>query len=518
MIFSRRNLLLGLLALAALYIARLGVAPLADPDEGRYAEIAREMNASGDFAAPHLNGVPYFEKPPLVLWLVAGSLKLFGANEFAVRLPIALLSLGSVLAIYFLLRREHPEAAVIAALAQGLNLYSFVLSQILTLDPGLTFFMTVAGLLLYRAVRDESAGKPFLTQLRLAYLACAMAVLTKGLIGLLPGIGFGLYLILSGRLRKWARFRPWEVFILTTLVNLPWVMTVERRFPGFARDAIWEQQFVRFVSGPADHHRTSLAETAGLFIGLALLGLFPWVIQLIAGLRAGWKERTNGGLAAFALCQWLVISLFFLLSSTKLATYLLPAWPWAAVMIGLAFAPRERVIGLRKATALRGAVFIGLVLALFVLIALPFYTETRSARRQARIINADPRFAQMELYFFGDDFPSGLFYLGRTVTLVRYGLHGELREGAKYTDHFPEVFQNDFLARFNRETPMAALVHPYDWRGLTGKLRDDKDWPPNPYIFSPFQLIDEQGEAVLIINHWPGGKSDPLEHPKNAAP
>ena len=216
-----RRLTLVLLALAALYLWRLGVAALADPDEGRYAEIAREMLARHDFLAPHLNGVPYFEKPPLVYWLLAGSLKLFGANEFAARLPGVLLMLIAIAAIGWMAERTRPGLGWLVALITGLNLYSFVLGRLVTLDAGLACFTTLGGVFLWLAADAEEKQQPHLGWTRLGYLSCALGVMIKGFIALLPGAGFGLYLILAGRFKRTLKFRPWEALLLVVAVAAP---------------------------------------------------------------------------------------------------------------------------------------------------------------------------------------------------------------------------------------------------------------------------------------------------------
>src|ERR1043165_2900249 len=129
---GRRDLWMLAFAFGALFLATLGRHPLSNPDEGRYAEIPREMIASGDWVTPRLNGVPYFEKPPLGYWCVAVSQKVFGPSEWSVRLVPSLFALGGVLFTYAAARRLYGrEAGVGAAVVLGTSLLYFALSQIL---------------------------------------------------------------------------------------------------------------------------------------------------------------------------------------------------------------------------------------------------------------------------------------------------------------------------------------------------------------------------------------------------
>src|ERR1700690_1240771 len=131
--------------LAVLWFATLSLRPLFNPDEGRYAEIAREMLAGGDWVIPHLNGLAYIEKPPLQYWATALSLQLFGPTAFAARLYTALTAIGALLAVWWVARRLWSAGAAwrAAAVLASLSLYP-VIGQLLSLDMSLTFFMTVA--------------------------------------------------------------------------------------------------------------------------------------------------------------------------------------------------------------------------------------------------------------------------------------------------------------------------------------------------------------------------------------
>src|SRR5579871_4677781 len=157
----QRALRLGFIAAAALilYLPGLGRPALWEPDEGRYGEIAREMYLSGDYVTPRDDFVRYFEKPPLVYWAEAASIHIFGMNEFAVRLPAALFSVGEVVVTAALAEVMFGEAVgILAAIALALSPLFFGFARFATLDPALAFFMTAALGTFWMAARARDFG------------------------------------------------------------------------------------------------------------------------------------------------------------------------------------------------------------------------------------------------------------------------------------------------------------------------------------------------------------------------
>src|SRR5512135_1830099 len=153
---SSRLILCALIA-AALYLPGLGRPALWEPDEGRYAEIAREMVLTGDYATPRNNFELYFEKPPLVYWATAGAIRIFGPTEFAVRLPAALFSVGQVVLTAALADvMLGASAGMLAALALMLSPLFFAFARFATLDPALAFFLTAALGAFFMAARETS--------------------------------------------------------------------------------------------------------------------------------------------------------------------------------------------------------------------------------------------------------------------------------------------------------------------------------------------------------------------------
>lgn len=300
-------------AALAVFCWRLGAAGLMDPDEGRYAEIAREMLVLGDWLLPHLNFVPYLEKPPLVPWLIALSFLAFGETEWAARLPVALSAVGGVLLAYALGRRWWGErsglwAALVLATAGGY----VVLGRLLTLDMTLTLFLNAAVALGYLAYEED---RPRL--LVPAYLALAQAVLTKGPVALV------LAVVILGAVSLWERRRPWTFWLspggllLFGIIAFPWFIWVSLRIPEFPSYFFWEHHVGRYATAPIH------PEPFYYYLPVLLAAFLPWTPLLPGAVLASraWAEPRGRFLMLWAG----VILVFFSLSRGKLAPYILPA-------------------------------------------------------------------------------------------------------------------------------------------------------------------------------------------------
>ena len=235
---SQRLLVVSVVGALLLWFAPLGSYHLFNPDEGRYAEIPREMVAGGDWVTPRLNAIKYFEKPPLHYWATAVAFSAFGEHEWTARLWVALTGfLGLLLTAWTGTRIYGARVGVTAALVQGGALLYLGLARLSTLDMGLSIALelALAGLLLLVAAPAASARLERGGALLLA-LGTALAFLSKGLVGILiPGAVAALYLLLR---RDWGlllRARPWWTLAALLLVAAPWVLLVAQRNPEFAR-------------------------------------------------------------------------------------------------------------------------------------------------------------------------------------------------------------------------------------------------------------------------------------------
>ena len=278
---GRDLLLLGLVC-AVLFGLRLGSSPLPNPDESRYAEIPREMLATGDWVTPRLNGVNYFEKPPLVYWLVAASQKVFGPGEWAARAVPALFALGGVLLTYGAARRLHGRNAGLAAgLILATSLLYFALARILLLDMVVSVLMSTALFCFILGVQ-EPAGARRRWLFYALYASMALATLTKGLIGfLVTGAVMFLWLLVCN---QWHRLRPLYLptgALLFLALAAPWHVLAARHNPTWLHRYFVYEHWERFTSTAA-----SRPGPWWYFVPVALLGLFPWTGFLWGALRA----------------------------------------------------------------------------------------------------------------------------------------------------------------------------------------------------------------------------------------
>ena len=362
-----RDLLILAVILGIPFFQYLGGLPLIDPDEGRYAEIPREMLERGDLLTPTLNYVKYFEKPPLLYWINAASLKIFGQNEFAARFPSAICGLLTVLATYIIARRLYNRrAALISALILGTSAGFVLQSRIILTDMLLTFCLTAAlGSFIVAAQREgrRSQALPWY----LFYLFCALATLAKGLIGMVfpAGIVF-FYLLLSRRWRLLYDMRLIPGLLLFLAMAAPWFVAVSLKNPEFARFFFIHEHFERFTS--TVHGRY---QPFWFFVPVLLGTLLPWSFFIPATLLRAWHDRHHDErqTGMYLLIWSVLIFLFFSKSNSKLIPYILPIFPSLAILIG----HRMDVLWDGRGRELRGAaIALGLVLVLLGAAALGY--------------------------------------------------------------------------------------------------------------------------------------------------
>ena len=339
---SRRLLLCASIA-ALLYLIGLGRPALWEPDEGRYAEVAREMVVSGDYVTPRNDWVRYFEKPPLVYWATAASLKIIGENEFAVRLQAALFSIGQVVITAALAEAIFgPAAGLLAALALALSPLFFAFARFATPDPALAFWMTAALAAFYRASRawETATGSGRLWMIAAA-AALALGTLSKGPVALVLSGGIALGWLLFERRGRDALKVPWIAAGLVYLaIVIPWFWLVARRNPGFLDFFFVHEHVDRYLSN-AEH-----GWGPWFFIPVAIGGTWPWCAFVPLGISSILLDKTSEGSArrqalTFLLIWFGLIFLFFSIPRSKLGEYLLPGLPPIAIIAGYGLASLE---------------------------------------------------------------------------------------------------------------------------------------------------------------------------------
>jgi 4-amino-4-deoxy-L-arabinose transferase-like glycosyltransferase len=358
-----------------IFLLGLGSPALYDPHESLYAEVAREMVGRGDWLTPHLNGTRYLDKPPLFYGLIAMAYTVFGVSEFSARLPIALAGLGGVLVTWGIGRHLFDgRSGVVAGLVLTTGVGYFVFSRQLLPDMVFAFFTTLALYGFLRAVEQDRAQRAWGI---LAYVSLALAVMTKGFLGLLPLVVMVAYLRLVGRWHALPALMSLWGGILCVLLIVPWHLVIGWQNEGYLWHYFANEHFLRFLG--RRHPIDFVALPLPIFLLVLFLGLLPWSPYLGLAMPRKWPQlgkplrREDAGYLFVLLWagMWLC---FFSLSRARLPQYSLPAMPALALLIGKSLdeqftghAPSSH--GLLIATA------ISLLLPALALILLPSYLD-----------------------------------------------------------------------------------------------------------------------------------------------
>lgn len=406
---------------ALLRLLTMGLYPLTDTTEARYSEVARKMVELNDWITPWYDyGVPFWAKPPLSTWLTAASLKIFGINEFAARLPYFLLAVLIAWLVWdWVGRRSKREALLTVALLSGTMLY-FIASAAVMTDMALVLGTTLAMRGFWAPFEGAGSQRP--KEQWLLFVGLGIGLLAKGPIAVvLAGIPIALWALFTGNIiTSWKRL-PWiRGSLLMLAIAVPWYWMAEIRTPGF-----WEYFFIgehwhRFtVTGWAgDKYGTAHATARGAIWLLALGACLPWTV-LLPFLAIG--RKANPGAAASAvpagparrqwhiyLLAWAIAPcLFFTMSGNILWTYVLPALPALAMLAAgwlAGDARTRRVDGVVSA----GVVVMALLVGGFFLKeqATDSWKTAKTAVTEYQARNTDKR----PLLFMGDLPYSASFY------------------------------------------------------------------------------------------------------------
>jgi 4-amino-4-deoxy-L-arabinose transferase-like glycosyltransferase len=313
----------------------LGDYGLIEPDEGRNAEVAREMAATNNYLLPHLNGLPYLDKPLVFFVAAASMIEVFGATELAVRLAPLLFGLATVFLVGWFARRLFGrEAALVAVVASLTAPLAMALSRTVIMDTALSFFVVSALIAFHQAIEgrhalrsDAFAAGGWFGWTLVAWAAMALGVLTKGPVALaVPLMVAAPYAVWRGASR--AVWHPGGPVVLACLVS-PWVWAVSREIPGFLRYVVVTETWQRMTT---DELRRT--QPFWFFVPVLLAGAFPWSIVALSGLRTRIGGDPARRAASAYLMLWLLVPLvFFSLSRGKQEQYMLPLVPALALMV-----------------------------------------------------------------------------------------------------------------------------------------------------------------------------------------
>ncbi len=308
-------------------------------DEGVYAEIAREIARTGQLLTPRCNGVPYFEKPPLIYWFSALSFRLFGTTTWAGRLPIVLFGAIGVVALYWLMALwRNQTAARAASVCLATSFGYFIYARTLMMDAPLTALFVVAMAAFFSAWRRPERARPMLA---LTAASLGMAVMVKGLIGIaLPVLAAAIAGTFSTDLRAFLKRIGWRgglmMAAIFVAVAAPWHLLVEIRHPHAMNHYLVAGQLRRYLEGADSLDVVPLG--VGAYLGATAAWFMPWVIFLPPAIATAlWEARRRSpdrDLLIAALAWSFTAVAFFIVSPARLEYYALPALPGLAILVG----------------------------------------------------------------------------------------------------------------------------------------------------------------------------------------
>jgi 4-amino-4-deoxy-L-arabinose transferase-like glycosyltransferase len=374
--FSAAGLAAWLLFVLLMVGYGLGSHGLIEPDEGRNAEVAREMATTNNYVLPHLNGLPYLDKPVLYFAAVAVSIEAFGPNEFAARLPSLLLGLATAgLVGWFALRRWGRDAAAVAVTASIAAPLALGLSRVVIMDTMLSFFVVLALVCFFVATEHRVgssswsvARRRWLAWTVVGWAAIGLGVLTKGPVA----IAIPLLVATPFAIRRRAVLAVWHPLgpAVMLVVVLPWVWAVSREIPNFLHYVVVTETWARMTT---DELRRT--EPIWFFLPVLLIGAFPWSILLLSDVRSKMiPDAPDDRWVRLYLWLWVILPLvFFSLSRGKQEQYVLPLVPAVALLI--ASRSGGRLKGVRVAAATWA--LLGLVALVYGALGVPGLDSSR---------------------------------------------------------------------------------------------------------------------------------------------
>ncbi|OGP25309.1 MAG: hypothetical protein A2X99_06300 [Deltaproteobacteria bacterium GWB2_55_19] len=362
---AREKWLIAGLGLLVIFISffKTGGFLLFDVDEAVFSEASREMLETIDFITPTYNYQPRFDKPILIYWFMTVAFKLFGVTEFAARFTSSIFGVFlSFMTFLFVRRLKGALAASFATLALVLNIEFFIYSHSAVTDMTLAFFITAALFSFYLAANEgDGRFRVFF------WIASALAVLTKGAVGLLFPCAIAIiYLLLRGELKKAKEFvRPSHIGVFLLIAG-PWFI-VEFAVNG------WDFFNAFIVKHHIKRYSDVISSHGGPFyyyFGVLLAAFFPWVAMLPTSIYWGFKERLKSekSLNLFLSVWFVFVLVFFSIARTKLPNYIFPLFPAAGILAGLKVADLVEGKGMKI-----GAYLLIIISALFstALLAVP---------------------------------------------------------------------------------------------------------------------------------------------------
>lgn len=481
-------------------VARLicsSIVPLTDTTEARYSEIARKMLETGNWITPlhdydvdratcekifcmelgdHTYGTPFWAKPPLSTWLSAFSMKLFGVNEFAARLPSALLGIGMLIVIWHwcAARRNRDFALAVCTALAGMSLFFMAGGAVMT-DSSLTFSTTLAMVAFWRALHAENDSSENRIWGYLFFVGLGVGLLAKGpLVGVLTFMPILPWMLLRNNWLQVWRALPWiRGTLLMLAIGLPWYLVAEHKTPGFIAYFILGEHFGRFLNPgwDGDKYGHAHAEPLGMIWAFWLIAALPWSFVFIAKLKAffsggrSWIAASDGWLSYLLLWSFTPI-VFFTFAHNIIWPYPLPTLPALAVLMMEVLLRRNPDKPLGAGLASINFFSPAVLLIVAALYALGDHSLLKSSQKDSAQYYLQVRpSADSGLYFYRRRYYSGEFYSAGKAKMLE-------------PDRVAELFDNrqiDFL-----------VIYADDLENLAPSLR------------AHFQPVKTFGEFVML--------------------
>lgn len=517
LISSRRTWWL-LIAIAIIWFANLEYRTLIKPDEGRYAEIPREMAASGDWVTPRLNGLKYFEKPPLQYWATATAYTVFGEQQWTSRLWAGLTGFAGVLLVWFAgLRLYGREAAIYAALLLSSSLLYVLMAHVNTLDMGVTFFLTLGifGLLLGQAQTDRKKQRNWML---VAWAGLALAVLSKGLMGLvLPGAALFIYCVVQRDFSVLKRMHWLPGLAVFFAISAPWFVLVMQANPEFFERFFIYEHYTRFTTKDLGRYQPWY-----YFVPILLAGALPWTVLMFDTMLRTWRNSRSSGRTfnsqRFLLIWAVFIYVFFSISGSKLPSYLLPMFPALALLMGRHIATmRERVLFWQIAPAvLTALLLLGLALNVGRLADTPnqaeLYPQYGVWLVAAALVSLAGLAAGMRMLWRAQKMPALIVLAVSALLSAQIGLSGyETVAQERSAKHIAEAIRGEVKAdipfysvlTYEQTLPFylkrTFTLVQYQDEMAYGILQEPQRWIPTIEEFSGIWAVQREALAIMPV-------------------
>jgi len=517
--FYQKPILLIVLA-GILWFALLGYRDLIDPDEGRYAEVAREMLSTDDWVTPRLNGYKFFDKPPLQYWGSAISMAILGETNAAARLWCAGTGfLGALWMGFVAYRLYGKRAAQYTFLMLVSSFLYFGIGHANVLDMGVSVFLSVAiGAFALAQAERNTASKGQLWML-ISWAGLAAAVLSKGLIGIVfPGAAIVFYSLWQRDWALWKNLFVIKGLSLFLLLVLPWFVLVSQANDQFLHFFFIHEHFERFTSDVHDRN-----QPWWYFAVVLSVGFLPWIGNILSAIfkpEFSWKVVNKGEFEASRLF-WIYavfIFLFFSRSHSKLVPYIIPIFPFLAILAGEKLAKHKQSLRTIISTAV-----------LAIIVAIVAWKITDSAKPQSPLsiflefrpwlIAASISLAiASAIAFYYRQKQHIAFTIIAMGALLAFNLgasgyqsHSSIRSGKNMATAIQNYSSDEALAVYSVNDINYSLIYYLNRTitvvGYTGNMsfgigREAKDWISSEANFMPTWLSSQKAVAVMTTKTY----------------